>query len=184
MNYKWTIKTIPKTNKIYNLLLLYDYFREIPLLNKIFKKKVSKLLHKNHPIQFTPGFSTKFNNIIGTKIDLSNCKILDFAPVEFGENTVVGPDCKIITSWHLFENFNQVRAKEIKIGKNCWITMNCIILSGVEIGDNCVIGAGSVVTSNIPSDSFAAGNPAKIIRKIERTYEWWDDQEYLLGGNS
>lgn len=57
-------------------------------------------------------------------------------------------------------------AKPVKIGKNCWLGASVIVLPGVEIGEGCTIGAGSVVTKNIPPYSIAAGNPAKIIRKI------------------
>ena len=52
------------------------------------------------------------------------------------------------------------------IGKNCWICANVTILPGVEIGDGCVIGAGSVVTRSIPANSFAAGNPCRVIRTL------------------
>ena len=55
----------------------------------------------------------------------------------------------------------------IFIGNNVWIGANCCILPNVHIGDNCVIGAGSVVTKDIPSNSVAAGNPAKVIKKID-----------------
>lgn len=56
---------------------------------------------------------------------------------------------------------------KIEIGNNCFIGINSIIMPGVTIGDNCVIGAGSVVTKSIPSNSVAAGNPAKIIMTVE-----------------
>ena len=66
------------------------------------------------------------------------------------------------------ENFDEVKAKSICIGDNVWITMNVIVLPGVNIGKNSVIGAGSVVTSSIPENVLAAGNPAKVIKKINR----------------
>lgn len=54
--------------------------------------------------------------------------------------------------------------KDVRIGKNCWIGMNAIILKGVNIGDNSIIGAGSVVVKDIPPDSLAAGVPAQVIK--------------------
>lgn len=72
----------------------------------------------------------------------------------------------IITSSHDFSEFSTVIAKPVIIGDNVWITSNVTILPGVTIGNNTVIGAGSVVTKNIPSGVFAAGNPCKVIRKI------------------
>lgn len=57
-------------------------------------------------------------------------------------------------------------AKPVKIGNDCWLGANVVVCPGVTIGDNCVIGAGSVVVRDIPSNSFAAGNPCRVIREI------------------
>ena len=57
-------------------------------------------------------------------------------------------------------------AKPVHIGNDCWIGANVTILPGVTIGNNCVIGAGSVVTRSIPDNSFAAGNPCRVIREL------------------
>ena len=57
-------------------------------------------------------------------------------------------------------------AKPVVIGNDCWLGANVVVCPGVTIGDRCVIGAGSVVTRDIPSDSFAAGNPCRVIRPI------------------
>ena len=63
----------------------------------------------------------------------------------------------------IYEDFG----KPITIGQDCWLGGNVIVLPGVTIGDRVVVGAGSVVTRDIPSDSLAVGNPARVIRKIE-----------------
>ena len=57
-------------------------------------------------------------------------------------------------------------AKPVTIGNDCWFGANVVVCPGVEIGDGCVIGAGSVVTKSIPSGTFAAGNPCRVIREI------------------
>ncbi len=57
-------------------------------------------------------------------------------------------------------------AKPIKIGSNCWLASNVVVIGGVTIGEGCVIGAGSVVTRDIPANSLAAGNPCRVIREI------------------
>lgn len=62
-----------------------------------------------------------------------------------------------------------IRAKSITIEDNVWITMNCIILAGVTIGKNSVVAAGSVVTKSQPPNSLIAGNPAKVVKQIEKT---------------
>ena len=58
--------------------------------------------------------------------------------------------------------------KHIRIGKNCWLVTGVIVLPGITIGDNVVIGAGSVVTKDLPSNVVAVGNPCKIIREIKK----------------
>ena len=57
-------------------------------------------------------------------------------------------------------------AKPVTIGNDCWFGANVVVCPGVTVGDNCVIGAGRVVTKDIPANSFAAGNPARVIRPI------------------
>lgn len=96
---------------------------------------------------------------------MNNSYILDYASIIFGKGVLIGPDCKIITSWHPEEDLHTINAKSITFGDNVWLTMNIIVLAGVEIGSNTIIGAGSIVTKSIPANVFAAGNPAKVIRK-------------------
>jgi acetyltransferase-like isoleucine patch superfamily enzyme len=83
---------------------------------------------------------------------------------------IVDFDHKIPTKLYDFHDVNKntyVRSK-VTIGKNVWIGAQCVIVRGVTIGNNAVIGAGSVVTKNIPGNSVAVGNPARVIRKIEK----------------
>ena len=60
----------------------------------------------------------------------------------------------------------RLRTKPVRIGDNCWLGQNAVILKGVTIGDHCVIGANSVVTSDVPSGSVAVGNPARVIKTL------------------
>lgn len=113
------------------------------------------------------GFYLSAPNInVGEHTGLGDTFILAFAPVYIGRNCSFSYRNMIITSSHDFSEFSTVIAKPVIIGNNVWITSNVTILPGVTIGDNTVIGAGSVVTKNIPSGVFAAGNPCKVIRKI------------------
>ncbi len=102
-----------------------------------------------------------------------NCVILDGAKVEFGDNVFVAPGCGFYTAGHPFDveqrNSGLEYALPIRIGNNVWIGAHVCVLPGVTIGDNCVIGAGSVVNKDIPAGSLAAGNPCKVIRKIDST---------------
>lgn len=88
-----------------------------------------------------------------------NLIILDANKVEFGDNVFIGPNCGFYTSGHPLDTESRNKgleyAKSIKVGNNVWFGGNVIVLPGVTIGDNVVIGAGSVVTKNIPSNVVA-----------------------------
>lgn len=98
-----------------------------------------------------------------------NLTILDANKVIFGDNVFVAPNCSFYTAGHPLDvasrNKGLEYAKPIKVGNNVWIGGNVIVLPGVSIGDNAVIGAGSVVTKDIPSNVVAVGNPCKVIKE-------------------
>ena len=86
--------------------------------------------------------------------------------IHIGENTLVAGDVKILSHDHCKRvGNNQPFLTHTYIGKNCFIAVNAIILPGVKIGDEVIVGAGAVVTKDVPSKTVVAGNPAKIIRK-------------------
>lgn len=99
-----------------------------------------------------------------------NCVILDTSPVYFGENCFIAPNVVISCSGHPLDseerNSGYLVSKPITIGDNVWIGANVTIRGGVKIGNNSVIGAGSVVTRDIPEGVVAFGNPCRPIRKI------------------
>lgn len=99
-----------------------------------------------------------------------NMVILDEAPVTFGDNVFIAPNCGFYTATHPLDPVERRHglesARPITVGNDVWIGAGVSVLPGVTIGDNCVIGAGSVVTKDIPENSVAAGNPCKIIKTI------------------
>lgn len=99
-----------------------------------------------------------------------NCIILDEAKVVFGDNVFVAPNCGFYTAGHPFDvtqrNEGLEYAKPIVIGNNVWIGAHVVVLPGVTIGDNTVIGAGSVVTKDIPPNVIAVGNPCRVLKTI------------------
>ena len=99
-----------------------------------------------------------------------NCTIIDVAKVFIGDNCQMAPNVAIYTAGHPVHpdtrNTAYEYGKEVRIGDNVWIGGNTVICPGVTIGDCCVIGAGSVVTKDIPSWTIAAGNPCRAIREI------------------
>lgn len=99
-----------------------------------------------------------------------NLVILDANKVVFGDNVLIGPNCGFYTAGHPLDaetrNKGLEYAKPIKVGNDVWFGGNVVVLPGVKIGNNVVIGAGSVVTKDIPENSIAVGNPCKVIKNI------------------
>ena len=99
-----------------------------------------------------------------------NLTILDEALVTFGDDCFIGPNVSIYTACHSTDpverNSRREWAKPVSIGNNVWIGGSVTILPGVTIGDNVTIGAGSVVVSDIPSNTIAVGNPCLVVREI------------------
>lgn len=99
-----------------------------------------------------------------------NCVVLDVCPVSIGSYTLLGPGVQIYTATHPMDAWlrrSQEFAKPIDIGSDVWVGGGAVICPGVRIGSRTVIGAGSVVTRDIPADVFAAGNPCRVIKPIE-----------------
>ena len=98
-----------------------------------------------------------------------NCIVLDVCPVRIGDFTLFGPAVQIYTPLHPFDSQQRRReeyGKAIDIGSDVWVGGGAIILAGVRIGARAVIGAGSVVTRDVPEGVFAAGNPCRVIRPV------------------
>ena len=112
-----------------------------------------------------------YNIVAGDNFYMNvGCVILDGARVTFGDNVFVAPHCGFYTAGHPLDherrNAGLEYALPITIGNNVWIGAQVCVLPGVTIGDNSVIGAGSVVTKDIPAGVLAAGNPCRVIREI------------------
>ncbi|XYH95594.1 sugar O-acetyltransferase [Sorangium sp. So ce1128] len=98
---------------------------------------------------------------------------LDVAPITIGDDVQIGPNVQLLTPTHPVEPEPRRQkweaAKPIKIGNNVWLGGGAIVLPGVTIGDNTVVGAGSVVTRDLPANAIAVGNPARVIRHLDGT---------------
>ena len=110
------------------------------------------------------------NILLGKRVFFNfNCVVLDVCLVRIGDFTLFGPAVQIYTATHPLnaERRRQLEfAQPIEIGSDVWVGGGAIICPGVNIGSQSVIGAGSVVTNNIPAGVLAAGNPCRVIREI------------------
>lgn len=119
---------------------------------------------------------------IGDNVGISGATIYARKDITIGENTCIGGNCKILDNdFHPIEaeqrnallrdekggDSDLVPARPIKIGKNCFIGCNSIILKGTQLGDGCVVGAGAVVSGKFEDNCVIAGNPARVIKKLK-----------------
>lgn len=138
------------------------------------RKLLNELIpHAGEGLWIEPPFHCDYGSNIytGEKVFFNfNCVILDVMPVKVGSNVLFGPNVQVYTATHPLDWQERAKwlefAKTITIGSDVWIGGGAIINPGVHIGDRSVIGSGSVVTKDIPSDVFAAGNPCKVIRTL------------------
>jgi len=110
------------------------------------------------------------NIFLGKRVFFNfNCVVLDVCAVRIGDFTLFGPAVQIYTATHPLDaelRRKQEFAKPITIGSDVWVGGAAVICPGVTIGSRAVIGAGSVVTRDIPERVFAAGNPCRVIRQL------------------
>ena len=127
-------------------------------------------LHANHA-----GYHVHFGNNVYANFGLT---LVDDTHIYVGDCTMFGPNVVVATAGHPI--LPELREKALQlnmpvhIGRNCWLGAGVIVLPGVTIGDNTVIGAGSVVTKDIPSNVIAVGNPCRVLREIgEKDREYY-----------
>lgn len=146
------------------------------LMKKIFGKKTWAWIEP--PFFFCYGKHIKMGDYCYVNV---NCSFIDDGEIEIGDHTEFGPNVVIATVGHpINPEYRPIMyAEKVTIGKNCWIGASVTILPGVTIGDNSVIGAGSVVTKDIPANVIAYGNPCKVIREIND-----DDMKYYRKGRA
>lgn len=144
--------------------------QRIDLMKEIFGKETKAWIEP--PFYFCYGTNIEVGE--GTYINF-NCNFVDDTKIIIGKNVLFGPAVTIATVGHpINPNYRgYMYADSVRIEDNCWIGAATTICPGVTIGENSVIGAGSVVTKNIPANSVAFGNPCKVMRTINE-----HDMEY------
>lgn len=115
-----------------------------------------------------------YNIVAGDKVFFNfNCVVLDVCQVSIGSRTLFGPNVQLYTAMHPTDYQERAAGlefgKPITIGEDVWVGGSAVICPGVTIGHRSIIGAGSVVTRDVPDDVFAAGNPCRVIRTLKST---------------
>ncbi|MBM7095568.1 sugar O-acetyltransferase [Bacillus sp. H-16] len=152
----------------FNQLIETDYDMKETLLKKLFGSTGDELY-------IEPDFRCDygFNIHVGEEFYANfNCVILDVCPVTIGKRCMLAPGVHIYTASHPLDVEGRYSGKEfgkpVTIGDNVWIGGGAIINPGVTIGDNAVIASGAVVTKDVPANTVAGGNPARVIKEIDQ----------------
>lgn len=155
--------------------ICYEYNRLPPGCAKEREELMRKLLGRcgrefiiEQPFYCDYGYNIEIGESFYANV---NCVILDGAKVKFGDNVFIAPNCGFYTAGHPLDvkqrNSGLEYARPITVGNSVWIGANVSVLPGVTIGDNSVIGAGSVVTKDVPANTLAFGNPCRVVRKLK-----------------
>lgn len=159
-------ETVKNLTYDYNLIRRSDKDKRDALIRKILGK-AGKNLWIESPFQCDYGYNIEIGDNFYSN---HNLIILDCAKVKIGDNVFVGPNVGIYTPCHPIDAKERMTFKEwaepVTIGDDVWLGGNVTILPGVSIGNNVVIGAGSVVTKDIPSNCVAVGNPCKPVKSL------------------
>lgn len=170
-----------RLSRDYNMTTDEDEVERKAIIDRLFPNH-GQNVYLQGPIEVDYGQFTHLGDNFYSNFNLT---ILDTCPVTIGNNVMCGPNVTFATPLHpLLPTQRNARKQSdgkiadieygaaITVGDNCWLASNVTVCPGVEIGKNCVIGAGSVVTTDIPDNSLALGVPAKVIRQIT-------DQDHL-----
>ena len=143
---------------------------DAPRIREIFSELTGQ--HVDDTFRLLPPFYTAGGSRIrvGHKVFINQCcTIYDTGGVDIGDLVMIGPNVNIITVGHALEPSQRrkyIEAKPIVIQRNVWIAAGATILGGVTVGENSVVGAGAVVTKDVPPSTFVAGVPATVVRLL------------------
>lgn len=126
-----------------------------------------------------PGLHAPLNLEFGRNVTVGRGVFINFgatilaqAPISLGDRVMIGPNCSLITVGHPVDDHRRREegweiAKPISVGRNTWFGANVTVLPGVTIGEDCVVGANTLVTTDIPDKSLVLGSPGRVVRKLE-----------------
>ncbi len=189
MNMLESVKAIyKKISAGYSKLLMFLFYPSCKLHSRIsfweyvFPQRLINLHNSRHcrwPVHFTSQVACPERIKVGIYSAPGRspgCYIQAINGIFFGDNVTISPGVKIIAANHDFCDYKKhTKMPPIKIGDNCWLGANCIILPGVQLGEHVIVGAGAVVTKSFSDNCLIGGVPAKLIKQIEPYCENGDD---------
>jgi len=150
-----------------------EYFR-VPLRLRMLNWFVQSFIYRTPGLNFSFHFASRITHADRLVISKSaknslahkgGCYLECINGIEIGEGTLIGPCVKLISSNHSLDDLSKhEKGKGIRIGRNCWLGANVVILPEVELGDNVIVAAGAIVTRSFESNCVIAGVPAKVIK--------------------
>jgi acetyltransferase-like isoleucine patch superfamily enzyme len=146
-------------------------FDDADEIRALFSELIGKKIDESF-LLIPPFYTAGGNEIrIGRNVFVNqNCTFYDLGGLDIGDDVMIGPNVSILTASHPLDP-SQRRStsigRPIRIERNVWIAAGATIIGGVTVGENSVVAAGSVVTKDIPPNTLAGGNPARVIRSIE-----------------
>ncbi len=170
-----------KFKRVFFLILYYSFFRKFPtqpvpgyrigyLLRRFALRHIIENCGQNIVVKQDCYFGKGERLQVGDRSQLGHNARID-QQVTIGADVVMGPDVVIMTNHHAFDDLSKpvnqqgkLPVKPVVIGNDVWIGTRSIIMPGVQVGDQAVIGAGAVVTKDVPTRAIVGGNPARIIR--------------------
>jgi acetyltransferase-like isoleucine patch superfamily enzyme len=145
-------------------------FADADEIRALFSELIGKKVHESF-LLIPPFYTAGGDEIrVGHNVFVNqNCTFYDLGGLDIADDVMIGPNVSIITTGHPLEPSQRRAAtigKPIVIERNVWIAAGAIIAGGVTVGENSVVAAGSVVTRDVPPNTLAGGNPARVIRSI------------------
>jgi maltose O-acetyltransferase len=146
------------------------FFSQIICAIKQYRLK-GNCIRLGHKVRVAPGFKCLSNNlVVGNYVHLNDAYIDSTSVVTIGDYTFFGPGVRILTATHDIaklglERQQSITSKPISIGEGVFLAAGVTVIGGTCIGDNAVVGAHSIVTRDVPENSFAAGNPARVMKQ-------------------